>query len=85
MTGPVVLTNAEAALVSGGATLQTIDINVMQNSSSTSSETAVSTNHGSISVTAGRFAVRVGVEPGNAAAVLHNVLEAFNRLPLCPY
>jgi len=82
MTSPVALTDAEAALVCGGATTQTISISVTQRSTSTISETAATTNTGRISAQITGINVlttTIGAESSSAAIVLQaNVVEAIN-------
>jgi hypothetical protein len=82
MTSPVILTDAEAALICGGAATQTISISVTQQSTSTILETAVTTNTGRVSATAAGINVltaAIGVESSSAAVVVQaNVVEALN-------
>jgi hypothetical protein len=88
MTSLVVLTDAEAALVGGGAITQTISISVLQQNTSTVSQTAIATNAGRVSATVAGVSViatAVGSECGNAAVVLSaNVVEALNSFRLGP-
>jgi hypothetical protein len=89
MTSPVALTDTEAALIGGGAMLQTISTTAMQHNTSTLSGTAVATSNGCISASAVGFVVSaatVRAEAGNAAVVLQaNVVKALNSLRLAPY
>jgi len=84
MASPVVLTDAEAAVVGGGTTLQTMSIAAVQQTSSSFSATALATNNSRIAATAARFAVRaatVGAGPGSFAVLFSvNVLEAVTAL-----
>ena len=86
MTGLVVLTDVEAALVGGGAITQTISVSVLQQATSTVSSTAIATNAGHLSATvAGTrvIATTIGAESGNAAVVLAaNELKLLNLILL---
>jgi len=82
MTSPVILTDAEAALVYGGAITQTISMSVTQRNTLTLLQTAVTTNTGrSTATTRGvsGLAIAVGAESSNTAVMLQaNVVEALN-------
>ena len=86
MTRPVVLTDAEAALVSGGAISQTITISAFQRNTSSVSETAVATNSGRVTATASGVSVlaaAVGAESSNTALVIQaSVVETLNIVRL---
>jgi len=89
MTSPVVLTDAEAALVSGGAITQTISISASQRNTSSVLETAVATNSGRVTATAAGvrvLAAAVGAESSNTAVVIQaNVIETLNIVRLGPF
>jgi hypothetical protein len=88
MTSPVVLTDAEAALVSGGAIFQTITISASQRNTSSVSEIAVATNSGRVTATASgvrALAAAVGAEASNTAAVIQaSVVETLNIVRFGP-
>jgi len=82
MNGPTILSDAEAALVCGGAIAWTISIGVTQRSTSAISQTAITTNAGRALATAAGISVlttAVGAASSNTAAVSQtNVVEALN-------
>jgi hypothetical protein len=88
MTSLVVLTDAEAALVGGGAITQSISISVLQQNGSTVSQTAIATNAGSVSATvtgSSVITIASGAESANAAVVLQaNMVEVLNSFRLGP-
>jgi hypothetical protein len=88
MNSLVVLTDAEAALVGGGAITQTISISILQQNGSTVSQTAIATNGGRVSATAtgsSAIAIANGAECGNSAVVLQaTMVEVLNSFRLGP-